>query len=159
MSNHYEHKHLVDVTDQAINEFGAGFCTECGEVINQDKEVAIDNSLIKGLQTTSKEINELEHVIQEKISVAVGELQTRLQTLRDKDQQMRQAIKDAMANTGIKKFDNEFLSITYVAPTTRKGFDSTRFKKEQPDIYSKYEKLSDVSASVRITVKLPKGDK
>lgn len=159
MTNHYEHKHFVDVTDQAINEFGAGFCTECGEIVEENPTVGIDNSLIKGLHTNSKEINELELAIQEKISVTVGEMQTRLQSLRDQDQQMRLAIKGAMAASGIKKFDNEYISVTYVAPTTRKGFDSTRFKQEQPDIYKQYEKLSDVSSSIRITVKLPKGDK
>ena len=153
MTNHYEHKHFIDVTDEAINEFGTGFCTECGEIVEDEKAVAIDSGLIKGLQSTVQEISELEHAIQKKISATVGEMQTRLQDLRDKDGQMRQAIKDAMANSGIKKFDNEHVAITYIAPTTRKGFDSTRFKQEQPELYGKYEKLSDVSASIRITVK------
>lgn len=152
MSNHYEHKHFIDTTDKALNEFGAPFCTECGEIV-EEKVVAIDSSLIKGLQSTAQEISELELAIQEKISVTVGEMQTRLQKLKDKDSQMRKAIKDSMADSGIKKFDNEYLSITYIAPTTRKGFDSTRFKQEQPKLYGKYKKLSDVSASIRITVK------
>lgn len=159
MINHYEHKHFVDVTDETINEFGAGFCTECGEIVNEDTTVGIDSGLIKGLHSTEQEISELEIAIQKKVSVAVGEMQIKLQTLRDKDQQMRGAIKNAMANSGIKKFDNEYISITYIAATTRKGFDGTKFKKEQPELYSRYEKLSDVSPNIRITVKLPKGAK
>lgn len=157
MSKHYDHKHFVDVSEETISEFGSGFCTECGEIV-EEETVVIDNDLIKGLQTTSKQISELELAIQEKIASTVGDMQTQLQSLKDKDQKMRLSIKKAMEDSGIKKFDSEYLSVTYVAPTTRKGFDSAWFKKEQSDIYGKYEKVSDVSASVRITIKLPKGD-
>jgi hypothetical protein len=40
-----------------------------------------------------------------------------------------------------------------VAPTTKTTIDSTKLKKEHPDIAEQYTKVSNVSASVRITVK------
>ena len=41
----------------------------------------------------------------------------------------------------------------YVAPTTRTTIDSKKLKADHPDIAEAYSKTSNVSASVRITVK------
>ena len=45
------------------------------------------------------------------------------------------------------------LVINYVAPTDRIAFDSARFKKENPDMYDEYLKISPVKSSIRIKVK------
>lgn len=164
--NHYEHKHFIDITYQTVNEFGAGFCTECGEIVDNGNDASgdqnnlnLDNKIINDLPIISQKISELEVEIQKRIAASVGDMQTNLQELRDKEQLMRSTIKDAMASSGIKKFGNDYISVTYVASTTRKGFDTAKFKKEQPGLYDQYEKLSNVSDSIRITIKLPKGDK
>jgi hypothetical protein len=43
--------------------------------------------------------------------------------------------------------------MTYVAPTTRTTIDSTKLKKDHPEIAEQYSKTSNVSASVRVTLK------
>jgi len=76
-----------------------------------------------------------------------------LRGLMSKHSEIRSMIKAAMEENSVKKFENDFVAISYVAPTTRTSFDSTRFKEEQPDTYKKYLKISDVSSSIRIKIK------
>lgn len=68
---------------------------------------------------------------------------------RDK---LKEQLKDLMEAYGIKKFDNDDMSISYV--NARKGtrFDTTRFKKENPDLYAQYLKEVETAASVRFKV-------
>ena len=53
----------------------------------------------------------------------------------------------------MKSFETPEIKFTYVAPTTRTSIDSTKLKKDLPDVAAKYSKTSKVSASVKITVK------
>ena len=68
-------------------------------------------------------------------------------------EQVREKIVESMLKQGITKFENENLTITYIAPTTAETFDSTRFKAEQPDVYKQYTKTVSKKASVRIKLK------
>lgn len=73
--------------------------------------------------------------------------------LEDQEKQLKQDLVKAMEAHGVKSFENDLIKMVYVAPTTRSTIDSTRLKKDHPDIVQQYTKTSDVSASVRITVK------
>lgn len=73
--------------------------------------------------------------------------------LEEQEKLMKEKLKEAMEQHGIKSFENEYVKFVYVAPTTKTTIDSTRLKKEHPDIAKEYSKTSNVSASVRITVK------
>jgi hypothetical protein len=66
---------------------------------------------------------------------------------------MREKLLEAMEQYGVKTFENDMLSVTYVAPTTRTTIDSTKLKKDMPEIAEKYQKVSDIKASIKITVK------
>ncbi len=56
-----------------------------------------------------------------------------------------------MEENDIKKLDTGKIIITRILPTTRKTVDSTKLKKEQPDIYEQYLKVTDVKGSIRIS--------
>ena len=84
---------------------------------------------------------------------AITDLSVRKKQIEDEEKKMKEMLITAMEACHLKSWDNEQIKITYVAPTTRKQIDSTRLKKEKPDIVEKYTKESKVSASVRITVK------
>lgn len=71
----------------------------------------------------------------------------------EQEKQLKEQLVKAMEAYGIKAFENEIIKMTYVAPTTRSTIDSARLKKEHPDIVAEYSKVSDVSASVRVTLK------
>jgi hypothetical protein len=60
---------------------------------------------------------------------------------------------DMMLEKNIKQYSSEKIQLTTVTPKPRETFDTTRFKKEHPDLYTEYVKLSEVKPSVRITVK------
>lgn len=64
---------------------------------------------------------------------------------------IREAIKAEMEQRGILSVKIGDVSISYVAPTTRKSFDSTKFKKDHADLYAKYQKESAVKSSIRIS--------
>ena len=63
-----------------------------------------------------------------------------------------------MKEQGITKFEDNRISITYVAPTERVTFDSTAFKKDQPELYKQYSKSSMTKESVRIKLKESKDE-
>jgi hypothetical protein len=70
-----------------------------------------------------------------------------------KQDEFKEKILQVMEANGIKKWENEFISITYVAPTTRTSIDSTALKKKYPQIAEECSKNSDVKSSIRIKVK------
>ena len=58
-----------------------------------------------------------------------------------------------MEENGVKSIDNDLFKITYIEGYGRESIDSTRLKKEKPEIAAEYTKSSTVKASVRITLK------
>lgn len=84
---------------------------------------------------------------------AITDIVTQKKALEEKEEIMREKLKKAMGDYGVKKFDNNQLTITYVEATTRASIDSKTLKKELPDVAAKYTKVSDVKASIKITVK------
>jgi len=91
--------------------------------------------------------------LNKEIEKAVGTQMQKLETLKEQDADMRRAILEAMEANSVTKFDGDLISITYVAPTTRTTFDSTKFKEERPKTYAKYLKTGAVKASIRLKIK------
>ena len=102
--------------------------------------------------------NELElEKIEEQISVAIANLQNKQKELQTKNEEIKEQIKTSMEENDIKKFENDYISITYVAPTTRTTVDSKLLKEKYEDIYKECSKVSDVKSSIRIKIKdIPK---
>ena len=73
--------------------------------------------------------------------------------LKKKEEILKKAILNEMEENGIVKFDNEYLSINYVASTDRETFDKKRFQRENPELYDEYIDIKPVKSSVRIKVK------
>lgn len=73
--------------------------------------------------------------------------------LEEKEKKLKEDLEKSMNEHGIKKFSNDFISITWVEPTTSETFDSKKFKEEQPKVYEKYTKTSAKKGYVKITVK------
>jgi predicted phage-related endonuclease len=105
--------------------------------------------LVKTLTKTQKEIAAVEAQVLE----ATADLQKKLLTLREKDNEVRTAIKEAMIKNNVKKFDSDNLTITLIAASTRKTLDTAAIKEQEPEVYEKYLKETPVAASVRIKVK------
>lgn len=94
-----------------------------------------------------------EGILAQDVAKKIAEYERTMKELEEKEKALKDAIKEEMEAKGIVKVENEDLAITYIAPTDRITFDSTRFKKEQPDVYDEYLKVSPVKSSIRIKVK------
>jgi hypothetical protein len=70
-----------------------------------------------------------------------------------KQDEFKEKILQVMEQNNIKKWENEFISITYVDPTTRTSIDSKTLKSKYPKIAEECTKTSDVKSSIRIKVK------
>lgn len=67
--------------------------------------------------------------------------------------ELKQLLLEQIRNSDFKSFENENLKITYIEATTRETIDSTRLKKELPEIAEQYKRIGNVKDSVRITLK------
>jgi copper oxidase (laccase) domain-containing protein len=109
----------------------------------------MSNALVEKFEKNQQAIAKLNREIEK----AVGAQVAKKAELEKQNEDMRQAILEAMEANGVTKFDGDLITITYVAPTTRTGFDSTRFKEERPKTWAKYLKTTNVKASIRLKVK------
>lgn len=66
---------------------------------------------------------------------------------------IKNAALEAMKAHGIKSWDCEQLKMTYTPPTSAQTFDSTRFKKEHPDLYVQYMKTTERKETIKITIR------
>lgn len=99
-----------------------------------------------------EEIIKLEHKVPEVIK-AISDITVQKKALEEQEKMMREKLQAAMEEYGVKSFDNECIRVTYIAPTTRTSVDTTKLKKEHPEIAEAYKKVSNVKASVKIEVK------
>lgn len=92
-------------------------------------------------------------VLMPSASEMLAEFERQVKEIKAKQDELKQRILEEMEANGILKIDTDELSITYVAPTSRESFDSKAFRKDNPNLYDEYVKISQVSASVRLKVK------
>ena len=71
----------------------------------------------------------------------------------EKRDSLREKLLKAMEDNCIRSFENERIKVSYVDPIKRTSIDSTRLKKELPEIAEKYSKETVTKASLRITLK------
>jgi predicted phage-related endonuclease len=68
------------------------------------------------------------------------------------EKEFKIALKEKMEELGKTSILLDGFSAVVKKSTTRTTVDSTRLKKELPDIYEEYSKTSDVASSITITV-------
>ena len=87
----------------------------------------------------------------------VTDVLIQMKKLEDQSKVLKKKLLDAMEKFGVKSFENERIKMTYVAPTKRTSLDTKLLQKQDKKLYDQlmanYGKESDVSSSVRITVK------
>ncbi len=83
----------------------------------------------------------------------IQELELQAAKIDEAKKKLREDLLQAMETYGVKKWDNDIMTITYTAPTKRSTVDSKKLKEELPDIFSKYIKTSNVKSSIKIKLK------
>lgn len=81
------------------------------------------------------------------------ELEIQSKQIIETEEILKADLLKAMETHNVKKWDNEVMTVTYTAPTTRTSIDSTKLKREMPEVAEKYTKTSNVKASIRIKLK------
>ena len=87
------------------------------------------------------------------VSSKLAEFERMAKEIKAKEDELKQRVLAEMEQHGILKIETDDLIINYVAETSRETFDSKAFRKDNPDLYDEYVKISTVSASVRMKVK------
>lgn len=84
-------------------------------------------------------------------------VQTQIDILQDMMKNYKELIKEEMEAKGIKKIVDEtgkkVVTITYIEPTTRETIDTKALKKNRLEIYNDFCRISDVSSSIKISIK------
>lgn len=125
------------------------FCEDQGGCVDACKD---DHTKCDELVQEETELQVMQSAVPEAIKI-ITEINIQKKKLDEQEKLMRVKLLEAMETYGIKKFENEHIAFTYVAPTTKTTIDSTKLKKKYPDIAEECSKVSNVSASVRISVK------
>jgi predicted phage-related endonuclease len=84
---------------------------------------------------------------------AIASLTAHKKAIEDQEKQMKAALYDAMQKYGVKKFESDVLNVTLVEPTTATSVDSTKLKKNFPDVYAQCSKTTDKAGYVKIALK------
>ena len=87
------------------------------------------------------------------ISATIADFERQVKYIKEQEESLKTAILNEMEAKGIIKIETEDLIINYIQPTDRETFDSKGFKKDYPDIYDEYVKMTPVKSSVRLKVK------
>ena len=124
---------------------------ELKRIANKKIEEMLDNDA-NGLLPDVAEQPNLPAEVQNLLT-GVQTLLTKEKRIADEKKALQEALLTACEAHGIKKWDNEVFSLTYVAPTTRTSIDSTALKKAHPEIAEEFTKVSNVSASIRLKLK------
>lgn len=83
----------------------------------------------------------------------IADLSHQKDLIEEQDKWMRQELEKMMEQYGIKNFNNDLISITYVEPTTSTKLDSKAVKTKYPEVFNECSKTSEVKGYVRIKVK------
>lgn len=127
-----------------------GFKANCGNCC--DSQTMADSQNCPDAEVTSGELTGFQSAVPDTIRKITDLIKLKKQ-LDEQEKQLKKVLTENMEVYGIKSFENDWIKMVYVAPTTRSSIDSARLKKDHPDIAEQYSKVSDVSASVRVTLK------
>ena len=83
----------------------------------------------------------------------IRKFEIELTKLNEQKTILKEKLLKAMKEFNIKSFQNDYIKLTYIAPTTRESIDTKSLKANEPEIAKKYLKVSEVKASVKVEVK------
>lgn len=123
-----------------------------------DRKDTCEDACVEMKETCAEQVEEetdlqvMQSAVPEAIQV-ITNITVQMKKMEEQSKRMKEQLVEAMEKYGVKKFENDQVSFTYVPETSRTTVDSTKLKKLYPDIASECSKISSVKASVRISVK------
>ena len=89
--------------------------------------------------------------VAEEVMKKLHDFQVKKTEMEMQEKEIKQAMLKAMEDNDIKSFENDFVKITYKAPTTRKTVDTNELKAQ--GLYDMFVKESPVKSSVTVSWK------
>ena len=114
-------------------------------LLNAEREGRLISDVDLGV--SEEELEDLEELMED-----IKSKEEELNLLKEKVDKVKGILYDTMGKEGVKTVDRGKLKITYVAPSTRVSVDSKKLQKEEPEIYKKYVKTTNVAGSIKITL-------
>lgn len=127
-----------------------GFKNNCGNVC--DSQTMDDYQNCPDAEVITNELIQFQSAVPDTIQ-KISDLMKQKKQMDDLEKQLKEQLVKAMEAYGVKSFETDLIKMTYVAPTTRTTVDSAKLKKFYPEEYEACVKTSNVSASVRVTLK------
>lgn len=130
-----------------------GCCHSCPE-FGKCKDACSEDFKKCGCSTVDEE-TALETFKSQQLAVLqqIASLVTTKKQIEAQEKELKDKLKEAMEQYGVKKFESDILNITYVAETTSTSVDSAKLKKLHPDIAIECSKTSKKSAYIKVEVK------
>ncbi len=79
--------------------------------------------------------------------------ESRKAKIQEEIDKMKQIIIDAFNVMGVKKFENDLISITRIEASRRTTLDSRAVQSRYPDIYNECRRESELKSTIRLTIK------
>ena len=92
-------------------------------------------------------------VLDSVVSAQIALIEKTLKEYEEKEKVVRDAILKEMEKKGIIKLETPLMTISYKASYDKETFDSKAFKKDNPDLYDNYIKMSTTKSSITIKLK------
>lgn len=135
----------VVVCEFIVSQYLAGKTNEAARKMLADIGFNVDAELP---QLVTEQIPvQYSDVVDEVISI-----ETELKSLKEREKTLKDGLLALMRENGVKKWQGDGLTLTYVGETTRKAVDSTKLKKDYPEVYEACMKESKVSDSIKISI-------
>lgn len=80
-------------------------------------------------------------------------LELEVKRMKARSDELREGLLRMMEESGVKKYESERMTITYVEPYEQSKLDSTRLKKEKPELFREYCKTTQCKSSIKIKIK------
>lgn len=133
------------------NNFSDGKCNSESFIDDEEQCKKCWENAIKDVEFKNPVEVFAEHNIQLLDELRIAEEQYKM--LKEGRDKLKDDLLKQMEMYGVNKFENDKFSISYVKGSTGTTFDSTKFKKDYPDIFKDYSKPSVRAASIRFKVK------
>lgn len=89
--------------------------------------------------------------------IELRDIEQQKKALENRDKEIREILAKGMEENGIESIDNEYVRITYIAPTTSESLDTKKLKANDPGLFHElmgmYKKITNKKGYTRITVK------
>ena len=83
----------------------------------------------------------------------IAMLETQAKQIKERQEELRATLLAVCQEYGVKKYENDYLTITRIEASKRTTFDSKTFKKSHPDLFKEFSTETETKESIRITIK------